>query len=137
MIPFVRELGVPTANLISYDSSRTIANVPYIVLERLHGPTLAEVDGASEFRSRTYQSLSEILALLHGVRMAVDAPIRHVTARPAFSPDRLIDRLSEIGNWVATKGSGCRGGLSILRHAAQDRRNRYFCMATSLPRTFL
>lgn len=108
VIPFVQGLGVPTANLISYDSSRTISNTPYIVLERLHGLTLAEADGAAAFHSRTYRSLSEILALLHGVKMAVDAPIPHVSGPSEFYRDQLIERLSEMGELGRNQGQWLR-----------------------------
>ncbi len=108
VIPIVQNHGVSTAGVISYDSSRTLSNNPYIVLERLRGRTLAEVDGATASRDNTHRSLSEILALVHSARMAVDAPIRHVSERPGFSPDRLIGRLSEIGDLGRNQGQWMR-----------------------------
>ncbi|HEY9290920.1 MAG TPA: aminoglycoside phosphotransferase family protein [Microlunatus sp.] len=95
VIPLVQDAGVPTAGLVSYDSSLRVGSLPYLVLERLHGATLAEQDPAD--RQRAHESLGEILVALHQVRLSsVDASAA-IPAPFTFSPPEIVQRLREAG----------------------------------------
>lgn len=43
VIPFVLDRGIPTAKLVSFDSGQTIADITYMVLERLHGRAIDDM----------------------------------------------------------------------------------------------
>lgn len=97
VIPIVQSAGVPTSSLVSYDASRRIADVPYIVLERLQGATLGEWGYEPEVSVRAHTSLSEILAVLHGLRMKDIGSIAGVPGPSIFSAERLVESLREAG----------------------------------------
>ncbi|MBO0811468.1 MAG: aminoglycoside phosphotransferase family protein [Microlunatus sp.] len=95
VIPLVQDAGVPTSGLVSYDASLQIGNVPYVVLERLHGTTLAEYDPAG--RQLAYESLGEILVALHRIRLSSVRTISTIPAPFTFSPPELVQRLKDAG----------------------------------------
>jgi aminoglycoside phosphotransferase (APT) family kinase protein len=97
VIPLVQGAGVPTSSLVKYDASLRIADVPYIVLERLHGQTLQEWGYEPESSLRANTSLSKILAQLHELRMTDIGSIHGVPAPHVFSTDQLVASLSEAG----------------------------------------
>lgn len=83
VIPLVQDAGVPTAGLISYDATRHVGSVPYVVLERLPGATLADRDPAD--RRLAHESLGEILVALHRIRLSTVGPTSTI---PAPLPSR-------------------------------------------------
>ncbi|HEY9290217.1 MAG TPA: phosphotransferase [Microlunatus sp.] len=62
VIPFVLDRGIPTSKLVSFDPGHAIADVTYVVLERLHGRTNDDMASFADGGKRTYGSLSEILS---------------------------------------------------------------------------
>jgi len=66
VIPLVQAAGVPTSGVVAYDASRTTADVPYIVLERLRGQTLADVGYDPETGARAHRSLGVWLLAVGG-----------------------------------------------------------------------
>lgn len=129
VVPLVRAAGVPTPELVRYDASLRVAPVPYVVLERVHGATLAErereLDPAG--RRRALGSLGEILATLHRIRRgeageAGAAGAASAIPEPyAFSPEEVLGRLREAGEiggaqhaWLLERFDALRpGGPSI------------------------
>lgn len=97
VIPLVRGAGVPTPELVSYDANPRVASVPYVVLERVHGATLAEQGSDQLDRRRTYESLGEILVTLHQIRMSKFGSTATIPAPYTFSPSEEIQRLREVG----------------------------------------
>lgn len=97
VIPMVRDAGVPTPELISHDSSLRIGSVPYMVLERVHGTTLAEQAPDPTAQRLTFGSLGEILVALHQVRLSSVGPIGAIPTPFRFSPPDLLRRLVEAG----------------------------------------
>lgn len=95
VIPLVQAAGVPTSELVSYDATLQIASVPYVVLERLHGATLAEQDPAD--RHLTYESLGEILVALHRIRRSSVETTSTIPPPYRFSPPELVQRLKDAG----------------------------------------
>lgn len=95
VIPLVQDAGVPTSELVSYDATLQVGSVPYVVLKRLHGATLAEQDPAD--RQLAYESLGEILMALHQVRLSSVGAIGTIPAPFSFSPPALVQRLKEAG----------------------------------------
>lgn len=96
VIPLVQNAGVPTSGLVSYDATRHVGTVPYVVLERLHGATLAEYDPAD--RHRAYESLGEILVSLHRIRPGSVGTSSSTIPTPfTFSPHEVVQRLKEAG----------------------------------------
>ncbi|MET0694403.1 MAG: aminoglycoside phosphotransferase family protein [Propionibacteriaceae bacterium] len=96
VIPFVLERGIPTAKLVSFDSGHLIADVAYIVLERLHGMTIDDMPSPEKGGERTYGSLSEILLTLHQVRKDSAEPILGIETAE-FSCEQLLDELTSTG----------------------------------------
>lgn len=97
VIPLVRDAGVPTPELISFDPTLRAASVPYMILRRVHGTTLAAQAPDSTHRRRALGSLGEILATLHRIRCNPSGPIAAVPAPYTFSPSEVVDRLAEAG----------------------------------------
>lgn len=97
VIPLVRDAGVPTPELVSYDATLRIGSVPYVVLERVHGETLAEHGYDPADSRRALESLGEILAALHRVRFGGVGSIPTIPAPFAFSPRQVIQRLRQAG----------------------------------------
>lgn len=97
VIPVVRAAGVPTPELVSHDSARRVASVPYMVLQRVHGTTLAERVLDPTGRRRALESLGEALATLHRIRRSDVGPGGTIPEPFAFSPSELLGRLLEAG----------------------------------------
>lgn len=97
VIPLVRDAGVPTPKLLRYDSTLTVASVPYMVLQRVHGATLAERAPDPAARKRTLESLGEILVTLHEIRSSKVGPVGAIPEPFGFSPSELLDELVEAG----------------------------------------
>lgn len=103
VIPLVLDAGVPTPQLISYDATLLVASVPYMVLQRAHGATLAEQAPDPTSRRRAFGSLGEILATLHQVRLSTVGPVGPIPAPFTFSPPELLRRLMEAGEIGSTQ----------------------------------
>lgn len=99
VIRVVRSIGVPTAGLVCYDDSHGLVDAPYMILERLHGSTLGELGYDPDVSTRAHESLGEILAMLHTLRMKDIGPIAGVGEPHTFSPEELLERLSDAG-WI-------------------------------------
>lgn len=97
VIPLVREAGVLTPELVSYDATRQVGSVPYVVLERVQGATLAEQGDDPAARRRSLESLGEILVALHRIRSSGVGPTSKIPEPYTFSPSELVDRLRERG----------------------------------------
>lgn len=97
VIPLVQDAGVPTPGLVSYDTTRQVGSMPYMVLERVQGATLAELQSDPAERRRALESLGEILVALHRVRFSGVGSTSRIPAPFTFSPPELVDRLRETG----------------------------------------
>lgn len=97
VIAVVRDAGVPTPELVSYDSSLRVGSVPYMVLQRVHGATLADQAPDPSGRQRALGSLGEILVTLHQIRRSGVGPVGAIPAPFTFSPSELLRRLVEAG----------------------------------------
>jgi aminoglycoside phosphotransferase len=97
IIPLVRDAGVPTPKLVSYDSTLSIASVPYMVLQRVHGATLAEQAPDPTARRRTLESLGEILVTLHRIRFSKVGRVSWIPEPFTFSQSELLHELVEAG----------------------------------------
>jgi aminoglycoside phosphotransferase len=98
VIPLVRDAGVPTPELVSYDPTLRVGSVPYIVLQRVHGATLAEQPPGLTGCRRMLDSLGEVLVTLHQVRLSRVRPASAIPAAPfRFSASGLLRRLVEAG----------------------------------------
>lgn len=96
VIPLVLDRGIPTSRLVSFDSGHAVADVSYIVLERLHGRAIDDIPSLTEGGQRTYGSLSEILSSLHSVRQDAESPIRGVETAD-FSREPLLESVASSG----------------------------------------
>lgn len=126
VIPFVRDRGIPTAELVTFDTTRALTDVAYMVLERLHGPTIDDLP-ATEDGHRTRNSLSEILVSLHSLRRDVEPAIPGVETAD-FSSLELLDELASageigssqaewLGQWFARlEAQGARSSEPVLLH---------------------
>lgn len=97
-IGLAESAGVPTPALIDLDASRRIGSVPYEVLERVDGVTLASCWSDAPRRARALGALGEVLHALHEVK---SSQFTHRTdAIPApysFSPSEVLDDLVAAG----------------------------------------
>jgi aminoglycoside phosphotransferase (APT) family kinase protein len=127
VIPVVADRGIPTAKLVSVDSKHELADVTYMVVERLHGRSIDEMPPLAEGGQRTYASLAAILASLHSVRKDTATPIPGVE-EAQFCREDLLDELTtagEIGSnqaaWLQTwfrhlEALGARSSDPVLLH---------------------
>jgi len=97
VIPLVRDAGLPAPEIISFDTSLRHASVPYMVLRRARGETLAARPLNRTGRRRTLGALGEILRALHEIRMQRVGPLDALPEPYAFSLPELLDRLVEAG----------------------------------------
>jgi aminoglycoside phosphotransferase (APT) family kinase protein len=70
VIPLVLCAGVPTPKLIRYDATLRVASLPYMVVQRVDGTTLAELAPDPAARQRILGSLGAILVTLHQIRFS-------------------------------------------------------------------
>lgn len=98
VIGLAEAAGVPTPALIDLDASRRIASVPYAVLARVDGVTLAWCWSDVPRRTRALGALGDVLHALHAVS---PAQLTHGTdaipAPYAFSPSEVLDDLVAAG----------------------------------------
>lgn len=113
VIPLVQAAGVPTSALVSYDATRQVASVPYIVLERLHGPTLAEHDPAD--RQLAHESVGEILVTLHRIRRSRVETTSTIPAPFRFSPHEVVQRLKDAGEIGTAQCDWLLGQFELLK----------------------
>ena len=92
---------------MSFDSSHSIVDQTYIVLERLHGRTIDDMPSLAEGGTRTYGSLSEVLFQLHQLRKGCGEPILGVESAE-FSCERLLDELASAGEIGSDQGGWLR-----------------------------
>ncbi|MDN5726987.1 MAG: aminoglycoside phosphotransferase family protein [Propionibacteriales bacterium] len=97
VIALVRDAGVPTPELVRHDSTRRIADVPYMILQRVHGATMAEQDPEPMIHQRTLASLGEILVTLHQIKRKAVGPVSSIPEPFAFSPTELLGELVRAG----------------------------------------
>ncbi len=97
VIALVRDAGVPTPKLVRYDSTLRVASLPYMVLQRVRGATLAEQAPDPTARQRTLESLGEILVTLHQIRFSKLGPVSSIPEPYTFSPTELLSELVEAG----------------------------------------
>jgi hygromycin-B 7''-O-kinase len=65
VIPAAREVGVRTPAIVDFDTTRTLLDAPYMVVERVHGTDLIATDPP---RRTFWQELGSQVALLHQVK---------------------------------------------------------------------
>lgn len=97
VIPVVREAGVPAPELIDHDTTLRRASVPYMILRRAQGETLASRPLDHPDRGRSLGSLGEVLESLHRIRLDQAGPLDAVPAPYTFFLPELLDRLLEAG----------------------------------------
>ncbi|WP_188893178.1 phosphotransferase family protein [Microlunatus endophyticus] len=126
LIPFVLDRGIPTARLVSFDPGHTVADITYIVLERLHGQMINDIPSPADGGSRLYGSLFEILSSLHSIRRDSEPQIRSVeTAEFAYEVLDELTSSGEIGGsqaaWLRRwfdhlESQGARDSEPVLLH---------------------
>ena len=118
VIPLVQAAGVPTAGLISYDASLEVASVPYMVVERLHGTTLAEYESAD--RRLAYQSIGEMLVALHRIRLSSVATASTIPAPYTFSARELTQELKNVGEIGSSQADWLLEQFELLNPAGPE-----------------
>jgi aminoglycoside phosphotransferase (APT) family kinase protein len=91
VIPAARAAGVRTPAIVDLDTTRTLVDAPYMVLERVHGTDLTD---ATTPPSAFWQDVGEQIALLH----RVDQPPAGVEPDDGSGDPRpTVDRLASEG----------------------------------------
>lgn len=115
VIPLVQESGVPTPGLVSYDPTLRVVSLPYMVLQRVHGRTLAERSSDPAARRRALGSLGEVLAALHQIRHSTVEPIGAIPEPFTFSPSELLGRLLAAGEIGSAQHDWLRERFTLLQ----------------------
>jgi aminoglycoside phosphotransferase (APT) family kinase protein len=113
VIPVVVDQGIPTAKVVSFDASHVVADLTYIVLERLHGRYIDDIPALADGGDRTYRSLAEILTTLHQVRKVSETPIPGVETAE-FSWQHLLDELTSGGEIGSNQAAWLQGWFHHL-----------------------
>jgi aminoglycoside phosphotransferase (APT) family kinase protein len=104
VIHLVRGAGVPTPALVEYDASGRIVDVPYMLLERARGRTLAEVWTDPKERQRAVESLGQVLVTLHRFRRSTTGAEGSIPSPYVFDPTEVVDRLIAAGEIGTSQG---------------------------------
>lgn len=116
VIPVARAAGVRTPALVTFDDSRTDADVPYMVLERVPGVDLAEL-AEPDRAEGVFREVGRELARLHLVTPGAAGELTGVPVEydpDADSPHRLVDGLLRDGMLDAEAARWLRGWFDRL-----------------------
>ncbi|SDS66750.1 Predicted kinase, aminoglycoside phosphotransferase (APT) family [Microlunatus soli] len=113
VIGLVRDRGIPTAELVSFDATHELGDNSYIVLERLHGREIGDLPSLADGGDRIYGSLFEILTGLHAIRRDVETSVRSVGTAD-FSVEELLDELTSGGEIGRTQAGWLQRWFSLL-----------------------
>lgn len=152
VIPVARAARVRTPALVTFDDSRTVADVPYMVQERAPGVDLAGLDGvaggvsggvvdaASPEVGDVFRDVGRELARLHRVTPAgAGAPVRvPVEYDPdAGAPYRLVEGLLADGMIDAEAARWLRGWFGRLAERIPDEVSRVLVHGDIAPQNLL
>jgi aminoglycoside phosphotransferase (APT) family kinase protein len=91
VIPIARATGVRTPAIVDFDDTRTIADAPYMVLERIHAIDL--IDSSTQDPS-LWPELGKQISLLHDVK---PQQLDGVPTHEDDDPRPVVDRLATSG----------------------------------------
>ncbi|QHY96485.1 Phosphotransferase enzyme family protein [Streptomyces sp. S4.7] len=120
VIPVARAAGVRTPALVTFDDSRTDADVPYMVLERVPGTDLADLaghDGIGAGAGDVFREVGRELTRLHALTPEVVGELTGVPVEydpDAGAPHRLVDGLLGDGMLDAEAARWLRGWFDRL-----------------------
>ncbi|MEU8399699.1 aminoglycoside phosphotransferase family protein [Nonomuraea sp. NPDC048892] len=100
VIPVAVRAGVRTPRLVAFDDSRSVVDVPYMVLERAHGDDLARLDLTDGRAAGVLRQVGRELARLHRVRRTAGPALATVpVADGAVDAPALVENL-HAGGWI-------------------------------------
>ncbi len=99
-LPMAKTAGVSVPDLIAFDDSQKILDVPFMVQTRIHGRTLGLLSLEPESTPQTWQQLGQDLARLH-TGIAVTNENKAMIEPPMTDPRALANDLAEQG-WITT-----------------------------------
>ncbi|WP_405797529.1 phosphotransferase family protein [Streptomyces sp. NBC_01506] len=118
VIPVARAVGVRTPALVTFDTSCTDADVPYMVLERVPGVDLADAPGPCDADVfRVFREVGRELARLHRVTPGAAGEPAGVPVEydpEADAPHRLVADLLSAGMLDAEAARWLRGWFDRL-----------------------
>ncbi len=99
VIPAARAVGVRTPAVVAFDDSRSLLDLPYLVLVRTPGADLAQLDRAETEAGQVFQQVGRELAKLHRLTASRAAELPSVPADDAGEDPRdLVGRLRAEGH---------------------------------------
>jgi len=99
VIPVARDRGVRTPELIEYDDSGSLVDVPYLVLRRAPGVDLEQLDLPTARATDIYRAVGRELARLHTARPEETPGLAGLpTDDDVLEPDTLITRMTTSGH---------------------------------------
>jgi aminoglycoside phosphotransferase (APT) family kinase protein len=101
-VPAARQAGVRTPALVVFDDTCDLVSVPYVIYERVHGETLAELDLEPLPAADVWRELGRDLARLHAVTAGdLAAPLSSQKALP--DPRELVASRSSDGWFTSSE----------------------------------
>ncbi len=101
-VPAARQAGVRTPALVVFDDTCDLVSVPYVIYERVHGETLAELDLEPLPAADVWRELGRDLALLHAVTARdLAGPLSSQKALP--DPRELVETRSRDGWFTSSE----------------------------------
>ncbi len=112
-VPVARAAGVRTPDLVTFDDSRDLLPVPYLVYERVHGATLGTLDLEPSNTCTVWRALGRDLAQLHS-GVPADGPIVGQQGEILEDPRTLPEELAESGHFSTVEARWLRRWLDDL-----------------------
>lgn len=98
VIPVARRAGIRTPAVITFDDTRSLLDVPYMVVERVRGVDLAQVELPLHRTARALRELGRELAKLHAVTAATVGDLLGVPVDAGGGdPREVVARLATEG----------------------------------------
>ncbi|MGN9844330.1 phosphotransferase family protein [Nonomuraea sp. H19] len=105
VIPAARKAGVRTPDVVAFDDTCSVVDVPYMVLARAPGADLVRLTLPAAVTNRVFQQVGRELAMLHRLSPATASDLPIPTDDGTADPWALTSRLLAEG-WIDAEAAG-------------------------------